>query len=109
MEKDKVLREKRAKLQGFQAAAARRKAAMLKSNPECAKLVVEIAALEKELAAKQAKLDGFIGSDPDLQRLSKEIDVAETAVKTDHAAIQEFIRQRKQLEWGAKKHAIHTE
>lgn len=108
VEKDKALREKRGKLQEAETAAEIRKATMLKSNPECAKLVVEIdaleeeiAAFEEELAAKQKRLDDLLGSDPELERLSKEVDEAEDAVETDRAAIQESIRQRMKREWGA--------
>jgi len=102
VEQEKALREKRAKLQTVATAAQTRKATMLKSNPECAKLVVEIAALEEELAAKQKRLNDLLGNDPELKRLSKEIDKAEGAVKADRAAIQESIRQRMKREWGAE-------
>ncbi len=101
VEQDKALREKRAKLQEVETAAETRKATMLKSNPECAKLVVEIGALEKELAAKQKRLEDLLGSDPELSRLSEEVVEAEAAVKVDRTAIQEFIRQRMKREWGA--------
>ena len=100
--RDKALRSQRATLRALETEAAAHKTTILKSNPECAKLVAEISALEAELAEKQAKLDSLIESNPELRRLNKEIGEAEAAVKLNHAALQEVIRERKRLEWGAK-------
>jgi chromosome segregation ATPase len=102
LERNRDLGAKRMTLRSLERQAEAREKAITTSNPEYVKIAGELAELKTQAAAKQAQLDALIEGDPELQRLSKAIVEAEATVETDRAALQNFIRDRKKLEWGAK-------